>query len=89
VRESLREIGVGNLFDLFSSYAGGASDLAPWTAGAALNTDGDLRLSYLAGWGINSNLADNLYRQILNYRKPPTQIFTGSPQLVQSLMSAF
>ncbi len=89
VRESLREIGVGNLYDLFSSYAGGASDLAPWVAGAALNTDGDLRLSYLAGWGINSNMADGLYRQILNYRRPPTTIFTGSPKLVETLMSAF
>ncbi len=89
VRESLRDIGVGNLYDLFSSYAGGASDLAPWVAGAALNTDGDLRLSYLAGWGINSNLADNLYHQILTYRKPPTAIFTGSPKLVETLMSAF
>jgi spermidine synthase len=89
VRESLREIGVVNLYDLFSSYAGDASDLAPWTAGAALNTDGDLRLSYLAGWGINSNLADNLYRQILSYRKPPSHIFTGSPKLVDSLMGAF
>jgi spermidine synthase len=89
VRESLRDIGVGNLFDLFSSYAGGAFDLGPWVAGAALNTDGDLRLSYLAGWGINSNLADTLYRQILAYRKPPTAIFTGSPKLVETLMSAF
>jgi spermidine synthase len=89
VRESLREIGVSNLYDLFSSYAGGASDLAPWVAGAALNTDGDLRLSYLAGWGVNSNLADNLYRQILTYRRPPTAIFTGSPKLVETLMGAF
>jgi spermidine synthase len=89
VRESLREIGVGNLYDLFSSYAGGASELAPWVAGAALNTDGDLRLSYLAGWGVNSNMADNLYRQILTYRRPPTAIFTGSSKLVETLMSAF
>ena len=29
VRESLREIGVGSLFDLFSTYTGSASDLAP------------------------------------------------------------
>ncbi len=89
VRESLREIGVGSLFDLFSSYAGSASDLGPWVAGAALNTDGDLKLSYLAGWGINSNKADDLYRQMLNFRKPPTHIFTGSAQAVESLMSAF
>ncbi len=89
VRDSLREIGIGNLFDLFSSYAGGAADLAPWVAGAQINTDGDLRLSYLAGWGVNSNLADSLYRQMIRYRKSPDQIFTGSPELRQALMSAF
>ncbi len=89
VRDSLREIGVSSLFDLFGSYAGGARDLAPWIAGAPLNTDGDLKLSYLAGWGINSNLADNLYRQMLRYRHPPQDVFTGSPELVHALMSAF
>ena len=89
VRDSLREIGVGSIFDLFGSYAGGARDLAPWIAGAALNTDGDLRLSYLAGWGINANLADNLYRQIIRYRQPPQEMFSGSPELVSTLMSAF
>ena len=38
-----------------------------------------LRLSYLAGWGINSELADYLYRQMLRYRRPPT-FFSGSPE---------
>lgn len=89
VRDSLRDIGVGSLLDLFSSYAGGARDLAPWLAGAPLNTDGDLRLSYLAGWGINSNLADHLYREMLRYRRAPEGMFTGSPELVRALMTAF
>jgi spermidine synthase len=86
VRESLREIGFNSLLDLFSTYAGNASDLAPWTAGAALNADGDLRLSYLAGWGINSDLEDILYRKMLLYRTLPAGIFTGSPQYVQKVM---
>jgi spermidine synthase len=86
VRESLREIGVNSLLELFSTYAGNAPDLAPWTAGAALNADGDLRLSYLAGWGINANLEDVLYRQMLVYRKPPVGIFTGSPERVQKVL---
>jgi spermidine synthase len=89
VRQSLSEIGVGNLFELFGSYAGGADDLGRWVAGAPLNTDQDLRLSYLAGWGINSNLADQLYREMLAYRKPPNGMFTGSPELVAMLMRAF
>ena len=87
VRESLREIGVNSLFDLFSTYAGNAPDLAPWTAGAALNADGDLRLSYLAGWGINSDLEDVLYRKMLLYRTLPVGIFTGSPEYVQKVLT--
>ena len=86
VRESLREVGIGSLVELFATYAGNATDLAPWTAGAALNADGDLRLSYLAGWGINSVLEDVLYRKMLLYRKPPVEIFSGSPEAVQKIM---
>jgi spermidine synthase len=88
VRESLREIGVNSLLDLFSTYAGNAPDLAPWTAGAALNSDGNLRLSYLAGWGINSVLEDPLYRKIVGYRTSPVGIFTGSPAYVQRVLRA-
>jgi spermidine synthase len=86
VRESLREIGINSLLDMFSTYAGNAADLAPWTAGAALNADGDLRLSYLAGWGINSDLEDILYRKMLFYRTLPVAIFQGSPEYVQKVM---
>jgi spermidine synthase len=88
VRESLREIGVNSLLDLFSTYAGNAPDLAPWTAGAALNSDANLRLSYLAGWGINSVLEDALYRKIVAYRTRPAGIFTGSPAYVQRVLTA-
>jgi spermidine synthase len=86
VRQSLREISVNSLVELFSTYAGSATDLAPWTAGAAINGDGDLRLSYLAGWGINSYLEDILYRKMLVYRTPPVSIFTGSPEYVQKVL---
>src|SRR5215469_12504088 len=89
VRQSLREIGVENLFDLFSTYSGSASDLAPYVRGAEVNTDGDLRLSYLAGWGINSTLEDHLYRQIIRYRQMPVGIFSGSADKVAPLMTSF
>jgi spermidine synthase len=88
VRQSLRDIGVFSLFDLFASYTGSASDLAPYVKDAAINTDGDLKLSYLAGWGINSNLEDYLYRRMLKYRSTPTRVFTGSPAAVQALLAA-
>jgi len=80
---------VDNLYDLFSTYTGSAADLAPYVKGAADNTDGDLKLSYLAGWGINSNLEDYLYRQMLKYRTSPTQVFSGSPEKLAPLMTSF
>jgi spermidine synthase len=86
VKQSLAEIGVYSIYDLFSTYAGNAPDLEPWTRGAQINTDQDLRLSYLAGWGINSDLADYLYREMLKYRRPPVGIFSGSSELVRPLM---
>ncbi len=87
VKQSLADIGVYSLYDLFATYAGNATDLTSWTHGAQINTDRDLRLSYLAGWGINSDMADYLYREMLKYRRPPTGIFQGSPALVRPLMS--
>ena len=88
VAESLNEIGVHSAVDLLASYAGQKSDLGMWYAGAELNRDGDLRLQYLAGWGINSSLEDVIYRQMMSYRRPPWNLFTGSPERVQSLRYA-
>jgi spermidine synthase len=87
VQQSLADIEMRSLNDLFSTYTGNAADMRPWTQGAPINTDQDLRLSYLAGWGINSTLEDTLYRKMLSYRRPPTAIFYGSPALVDPLMA--
>ena len=87
VRQSLSEIEINSLYDLFSTYTGTAADLRPWTQGAPPNTDRDLRLSYLAGWGVNADMADHLYRQMIRYRRPPSDIFSGSPQLLRPLMT--
>lgn len=87
VAESLREVGITTPFDLFSTYSGNRSDLAPWTAGADINRDSNLRLSYVAGWGINAKLNDYLYRRMLSYRHRPDGLFTGSPEKVDRLMS--
>jgi spermidine synthase len=88
VAESLHEIGIHSAVDLLATYAGQKSDLEPWYRGAELNRDRDLRLQYLAGWGINSSLEDVIYRQMLSYRRPPWNLFTGSAERVQSLMYA-
>ncbi|MGA3188708.1 MAG: hypothetical protein ABSF22_16505 [Bryobacteraceae bacterium] len=53
-----------------------------------VNDDGDLRLSYLAGWGINSVLEDDLYRKIITYRTLPVAVFIGSPEYVQKVLTS-
>jgi spermidine synthase len=86
VAQSLRDINVNSVVDLFGSYAGQRSDLGHWTEGADINHDGDLRLSYLAGWGINSTLEDFIYRQMMKHREVPRGMFSGSPAHLQNLM---
>ncbi len=86
VRESLHDIGIESIADLFSTFAGTSADLNRWVGESPLNTDADLRLSYLAGWGINSDLADYLYRQMLKYRRPPT-FFTGTPEHISAVVN--
>ncbi len=86
--ESLREIGVASAVDLLSTYAGRKSDLGLWSDGAPINTDGDLRLQYLAGWGIDSSLEDLIYGQILRHRSLPADLFTGNPENLARLHEA-
>ena len=88
VVESLYDIGVNSIRDLLSTYAGQNADLGEWSKGADLNTDGDLRLQYLGGWGINSTMEDKLYREMLTYRQLPRGLFRGSPEKVDSLLQA-
>ena len=88
VAESLREVGVPTTVALFSTYTGRQADLGKWSAGSDINRDSNLRLSYLAGWGINSQLADAIYRDMLRFRQPPQDIFAGSPQLVDAILGA-
>src|SRR6202050_2627999 len=88
VAQSLRDIGIPSTRELFATYTGQKSDLGRWTKGAQINRDADLRLSYLAGWGINSALEDVLYRQMLRYRERPDNLFTGSPDRMQALYLA-
>jgi spermidine synthase len=87
VVQSLSEIEIGSAVQLFATFLGQQSDLAPWTKGAEISHDGDLKLQYLAGWGINSAMEDTLYRKMLTLRQPPHNLFTGSFETVRTLMS--
>ena len=88
VAASLRDIGINSAIDLFSTYAGENRGVGEWSAGAEINTDANLRLSYLAGLAINSFAADMLWHKIASYRGDPMKIFTGSPAQLQALQEA-
>jgi spermidine synthase len=88
VAQSLRDVGIASPIDLLATYAGDKNDLAPWIKGAHINQDKNLRLQYLAGWGINSQLANDLYLQIISYVKPPQHLIEGSPQTMQAFLGA-
>jgi hypothetical protein len=45
----------------------------------------NLRLQYIAGMGVNSVAAPQIYREILSYRKFPDGLFTGSAEEMDRL----
>jgi spermidine synthase len=89
VAQSLRDVGFNSAVDLLSIYSGQDSDLRPWLADATINLDSNLRLQYMAGMALNNSREDLIYRAILDYRRFPSNIITGSPErigLLQRLM---
>jgi spermidine synthase len=82
---SLEEVGLGSALDLLSTYAGRQDELRPWLKGAQINRDLNMRLQYLAGWGLNYNHPELIYRNLLMNRGFPKDLFTGSPESVHVL----
>jgi spermidine synthase len=78
VRESLDEVGFHSAVEFLASYAGRAADLAPLLIGAQINDDLNLRLQYLAGLGLNSMAAPQIYRDVLTYRRFPEGFLVGA-----------
>src|SRR5262249_10573650 len=64
VLASLTDVGFHSASDLLATYAGRASDLQPMLAGTPINRDLNMRLQYIAGWGVNSVMSEPIYRQI-------------------------
>jgi spermidine synthase len=88
VAQSLREIGFNSGVDLFGTYAGRAADLRVYLADAQPNRDRNLRLQYLAGLGVNVYAQSEIYRNILQFRRYPEGLFTGSPGRMAALQAA-
>lgn len=86
--QSLREIGMFSAVDLFATYAGNATELAPWLQDAQINRDRNLRLQYLAGMGLNLYQSDAIYQDMVRYAGYPEQMFTGAPDTLTRLRDA-
>ncbi len=85
VAQSLTESGFPSATDLLATYAGRAPDLQAMLDGAQINEDVSMRLQYLAGMGLNSKEAPNIYHQILSRREFPEGLFTGTGEQVEEL----
>jgi hypothetical protein len=86
VASSLRTVGFDSSLDLMSTFAADAASLAPWLAGAARNTDRNLRLQYLAGQGLNVFAAGEIFGALT--ARPaafPAELFTGTPAELEEL----
>jgi spermidine synthase len=88
VAQSLREIGFNSAVDLFATYAGRASELGVYLKDAEVNRDRNLRLQYLAGKGVNVYAQDVIYRNIIQYRRWPEGLFSGSADQMAELRGA-
>jgi len=80
VAQSLREIGFNSATELFGTFAGNEQMLRPWLADAQINRDRNLRLQFLAGASLNMYDQAGIYSQMLQYRRYPDGLFTGTPQ---------
>ena len=81
---AVREEGI----DLLATYAGQAPLLKEWSRGAQINTDRNLRLQYLAGMWLNSNMGEQILASILAHYRFPDQTFVGSAERIDALKRA-
>jgi spermidine synthase len=102
VKQSLRDVGFGEVkeaksgevvsredaIDLLATYSGQAPLLKEWLRGAQINTDRNLRLQYLAGMSLNSEMGERILSGILAHYRFPDETFVGSPEAVDALKQA-
>jgi spermidine synthase len=86
VARSLESVGFDSAIDLLATYAGGAGDMSAWIGSAAINTDRNLKLQYLAADGLNVYRADAIYAQLIpRGLRFPERLFAGSPAPLEEL----
>jgi spermidine synthase len=88
VPDSLAEAGFQSPVDLFATYAGRGRDLGAWLKGAEINRDANLRMQYLAGFGLNLNESASIYAGMLAHRRFPSDIFMSREGRADSVARA-
>lgn len=86
VAKSLRAIGFDSAIGLLATYGGRRRELQDrWLADAEINRDQNLRLQFLAGFGMNRDQSAEIYRGILSHRRYPDELFVGPPARLDTL----
>ncbi|MBI1797640.1 MAG: SAM-dependent methyltransferase [Candidatus Eisenbacteria bacterium] len=85
IARSLADLGWTSGVDLFATYAGRASDLGPWLAGAPINRDRRPWIQYQAGLESYTPQTADVFADMLAYRRFPRDVFAGSPALIEAL----
>ena len=85
VHSSLQGVGLESGAKILSTYAGRASDLTPWLAGAEINREKHLRLQYLAGLAANADQRFYIFQTIVDHRRYPADLFVASAGLESQL----
>jgi spermidine synthase len=88
VVQSLRQIGFNSAVALLSTYGGRGAQLTDWLKDAEINRDDNLRLQFLAGFGMNVDQRAEIYRGMLAFRHFPEDLFIGSPVYLNALRAA-
>ena len=85
VRDSLADIGFKSGVELFTTFAGRASDLKGYLADAQINRDRNLRLQYLAGLDLNKREEATIYSNVLANGRWVEGMFSGTPERMNIL----
>lgn len=85
VAESLKEIYFRSALELLATYAGRRLDLASWLEGAEINLDRNLRLQYLAGWGLHLPYRISLLEILSRNFRFPGDLIQGSQENLEAL----
>src|SRR5262249_49282121 len=93
LKQSLHDVGFGEGLDLpveegvdlLATYAGQASFLNEFLRGAEINTDRNLRLQYLAGMWLDTDMREQILGRIRASYRFPEKTFVGSPKRIDAL----